>query len=274
MLDAGQLGRTLKIADEAVRVSGVTIKGGFASGGANVYMTAGVVSNCVLTGGNGSDNGGNAYVGGGQIVATGYTSGEARARRAVSGRGRILRCLFKGNSVTDSGGGVSINGNGVVENSFFTGNSGRYGSGVQLDSMDAWLVNCTVAGNAAGYGSASQVWNETNGGNALNCVVLGGYYIKKGTISYCALDLTPREETTGTKSYDHNVTVDSSIFEDTTAYRPKKGTDLQGKGSNLGYSAHAVSTTDYEGSPRRQGARIDIGHIELPPKDGTLLFVR
>lgn len=276
VIDAGQLGRTLKIADEAVRVSGVTIKGGFASSGANVYMTAGVVSNCVLTGGNGSDNGGNAYVGGGQIVDSQILNGSARrgGGAAVSGRGRILRCLFKGNSVTDSGGGVSINGNGVVENSFFTGNSGRYGSGVQLDSMDAWLVNCTVAGNAAGYGSASQVWNETNGGNALNCVVLGGYYIKKGTISYCALDLTPREETTGTKSYDHNVTVDSSIFEDTTAYRPKKGTDLQGKGSNLGYSAHAVSTTDYEGSPRRQGARIDIGHIELPPKDGTLLFVR
>ena len=112
------------------------------------------------------------------------------------------------------------------------------------------------------------------GGNALNCVVLGGYYTKKGTISYCALDQTPREESTSEKSYDYNVTVDSSIFEDTTAYRPKKGTALQGKGSNRGYAEHAVSATDYEGSPRRQGARIDIGHIELPPKDGTLLFVR
>ena len=196
------------------------------------------------------------------------------AAARVAGAGRILRCLVKGNSAS-SGGGVSIVGSGVVENSLITGNRSHYGA-AQMNSMSAWLVNCTVAGNSSAGQPYPGVWLEDNGGNTLNCVAFDSYSAKGwGTTSHCALGVTPQVIVTPSQAtFDKNVTVDSGIFEDTTGYRPKKGTALHGNGSNAGYAEHAVSATDYEGSPRRRGRRIDIGHIELPPKDGMMLFVR
>ena len=286
VIDAGKTHRAVTISHAEARLTGVTVRNGSAGdGGGNVWMTDGVVSNCVLTGGNGggSANGGNAYVGGGQIVDSEILSGYSYwgGGATLTGSGRIVRCLVRGNTAGDVGGGLSINGNSVVENSLIVGNSANHGAGVQMNSMNAWIVNCTVTGNVGNNGPG--IFHETGGGNTLDCVVVNACVTKsKGTTSHCALSSLPTLPGGAAPSPDLNpdividniIPVDSGVFDNTTDYRPKKKSVLRGKGTLQQYAEHAVSSVDYAGNRRFYRNHIDIGHFQLPPPGGLMLMLK
>ena len=284
VINGDNKGQTILLSDEGARLTGLTVRGGNAANGGNVWMSAGVISNCVITGGVASQHqrcGGNVYLSGGLVVDSQILNGGSffGAGAYVTGSGRILRCRIKGNAADNTGGGVMILGDGVVENSLITGNSASWGAGVQLQSANAWLVNCTVTGNTGSYGSGA--WLESNG-NTLNSVIIGGYVIKgKGAATYCALSGEPTREGGAIAVPDgqnivitNNVPADAGLFKETTDYRPKSRTVLNDGGSDAGYAAHAISATDYAGGPRFLGRHINIGHFELPPPNGFILMLK
>ena len=284
VIDGNNSGQVIALSDEGARLTGLTVRGGNAVNGANVMMSAGVVSNCVITGGVAvqyQNCGGNVYLSGGLVVDSQILKGRSffGAGAYVTGSGRILRCRIKGNASDNTGGGVMILGDGVVENSLIAGNSALWGAGVQLQSANAWLVNCTVTGNTGSYGSGA--WLESNG-NTLNSVITGGYVIKsKGAATYCALGSEPTRESGAIAVPDgqnivitNNVPADAGLFKETTDYRPKSRTALNDGGSDAGYAAHAISATDYAGGPRFLGRHINIGHFELPPPPGFMLMLK
>lgn len=277
VLDGSGLGRVLEMSDAGARVSGLTMAAGFSAGGGGcVSMSAGVISNCVITGGNvANGSGGNVRMTGGQIVDSQVLNGTAHlgGGAVVQGTGRLVRCLVSGNNGGDSGGGVAISGEGVVENSLIKSNTATWGADVQVNSSTAWLINCTVVVKSGS--DRPTVFLETNGGNVFNSVMFGLVRTKKGELAYCACDREPQlYDQTSTTSLHDNIIVDASIFEDTTNYCPKKRSVLRGKGAPQEYAAHAVSPVDYAGNRRLYRNHIDIGHFQFPPPGGMVIMVK
>ena len=149
--------RCVYVADGA-KLIGFTLTNGFtqvssgtSGSGGGIYCdsTAGIISNCILTGNS-------AYYGGG-------TSG-----------GTLYNCMLTGNSAI-FGGGVSY---GTLYNCNCTNNSASsYGGG----TFDSTLYNCTLTGNSATYGGG------TSYGTLYNCTLTGNSASDAGGASYGVL---------------------------------------------------------------------------------------
>ena len=145
-------------------VSGLTIRGGnpttatFSGDGGNVYLSAGTISDCIITNGTAK---GNWDTGGGNVCMTG---------------GRVMRCrIVKGSSAQCNewgrpGGGVRITG-GVLENCIVANNSASY-AGVYITGSSARVINCTVVNNV-GTASAGINVKNTAAGQVVNCLMYG-----------------------------------------------------------------------------------------------------
>lgn len=258
--------------------------------GAGVFMTGGAASNSLLAGnptkagGGGSGQGGGVYMSGGDVswsAIRGNSSTRQGAGARLAGAGTLRYSVVERN--TDAwGGSVNVTGNGRVENCLIMGNSGGSylgGGGVHLDGAGARVLNCTVVGNTTtGDGGGVQ---RINGG-VTNTIVFGnsatgvGQDIS-GTAGFgysCSPDLTHDPSGTG------------NIDSDPGFVRMGTGTGLSHVPGNYrltGYSAcyntglpiaAMESAVDLDNHPRVRGGRIDMGCYELWLERGSVFLVR
>ena len=165
--------RVVSLTSDGVRVESLWLRDGCANnGGGNVYMTAGVVSNCVVSHGHSShgrrdSKGSNVFMTGGTLTHS-IVCDSKRVTYGVCGGGiavmgpnvTIDTCLVKNNlgwhtwadRITDmSGGGIYLgNYTGiVVQNCTVVNNEGGYGGGIYSASSSAIVRNCIFADNTA-----------------------------------------------------------------------------------------------------------------------------
>jgi PKD repeat protein len=290
------------IRDAGATVSGLTLTNGYVSpvpGGAAVSMSAGAVSNCVITkcqagfmeaaaylsGGLISDcivsnNGGGAgglYMTGGAIqdcaivVNRGTGGNNARCGGLYMTAGIARRCRIGRNTSEGLNGvaGVYVSG-GRIENSLIYSNSATPCGGISLTG--GALVNCTIAGNStpAGQGSGinrtggvitnSIIYGNGTNGNALN----DNYY---GTVSAVWYSCAP-ELTAGVQG---NVTGNPNFRNvNATDFHLRSGSPCVDKGITL---AGMATQTDLDGAPRLVGGKMDIGAYEVTFL-GSVIMIR
>lgn len=217
VIDGVKVARCVYLGTNAI-LSGFTLRNGRTEGdGGGVESHAsGVVTNCMLSGNEGSLGGGahggrlynctltgnSADQGGGAFSGT-LDNCTLTANSAGYGGGAhwgtLYNCTLSGNSAGDGGGGVV---SATLHNCTLTGNSAVNGAGGASDST---LYNCTVTGNSARLGGGAfggRLYNCTvignSGGGAIggtlyNCVVYfnhGGNWTG-GTYEYCCTTPLP-----------------------------------------------------------------------------------
>ena len=178
--------RIFKLSNESALVRGLTISGGkvlnepnepghtaaeantkegggypsWAIGvnGGNIHMTAGLVENCVISGGNAarySGGGGNVYISGGRLSRCDIVGGKADRKTidySTRGCGSILAdggvvesCIIR--DCNDGAVPVYASGTSKFVNCTITGNSSKSCGGVVIEGNDSRIVNTVIFGN-------------------------------------------------------------------------------------------------------------------------------
>ncbi len=277
-----------RLAHSNAWMSGFTVtNASYTQGGGAIHMTAGTVSNCVMTrnflrAGNGN---GTAWMSGGLMTGCIFSNNTPRSwgvtvaggtlensvltlftqhnddAPLVLSAGTVRRCRIVANSpsVNTRPNGVNLSGSGRLENCLVWGNSGGIYGGVWMSG--GTMVNCTVASNSVSAGSSAGGVYRT-GGTMTNCVVYGnqsGYANYSGAASAATYSCAP-ELTLGAQG---NVT-DNPRFVNLAAgdCRLSFGSSAVNSGTNTGL------TVDLEGTNR--DTQYDMGAYERVPAGGAL----
>ena len=266
--------RAFLISHPFAGLSALTITGYGLNGSANdhfcgghINMSAGVVDNCVITGGRGArahsggwghGSGGNVYMSGGRLTRSKITGGQAIA--------------WKQGDDVDSrrsyGGGVYATGDAVVDSCLIYGNGNEtitYGGGVCLDGR-AVAVNCTVVDNTTDptYPGAGICIYGANA-KVVNCVMYGNGGTAKAEF--------------GTANLDKYMCCASSVTNESCAtwylmgesafmgylvqdFRHNPSSSLTDHGTVSALYDDPIAT-DFFGNPRKSGPAYDIGYYEI-----------
>ena len=271
---AGAVVKDLTISGTGWRTS---IYAGEASYGGHVYMTAGLVENCVISGGYtagpqiggwGRGLGGNVYMSGGRLSRSVITNGHCAA--------------FCVNTFDDNhrsyGGGVCADGNAVVENCFICGNDGvawTYGGGV-CAMGNSVVLNCTIVNNPTNVTVTGAnepvagvcVWSAS--ARVVNCAIYGNggtattEWGGQNAESFTNCAFAASAAFSGTAPAVTNLT--DEAFRDCANgdYSPAKGSVLINAGTKWDIYSEigSLPVLDIVGSPRLIGSRIDVGCYE------------
>lgn len=255
------------------RVVGNNAPNGAVGRGGGIYMTGGMVSNCVVwsngvytgSGENRITEGGGVYMTGGMLVDSAIVSN--LAYNAGLGlyvtTGTVDRCRIAGNYGDNrgySGGGfyVATTG-GVVRNSLIAYNRSRYGGGgwMQYGTLD----NCTVVSNSAS--------SHTGGIYATNTTVVRNTILALNDGPPMCRDYSP-----GSGSYQYccaspliwgegNIDADPQFINPRAGdFHIRPGSACLNGGTNL---PGMEGAKDLDGSDRLPDARVDIGPYETTP---------
>lgn len=287
----GSASRLFYITSPGVTLSGLTIKGGVEAShlalGGGIYMTAGLVSNCVIRECAAGGWGGGLYLNGGTVTRCTFATNFSVEWQYGAGGGAYVQsglvdsCVFTSNRTTSwvGGGGVYLAG-GAVRNCLIFRNTAECSNNDEADGggvkvAGGQLDNCTIAENWAEDSGGGLV---LTGGAATNCVVSFNSAAHKGTgtgkqdiegatttIGYsCSPDLT-----VGTNG---NLASDP-VFISTNAanYRLDRSSPCIEKGAALPWMTGSL---DLDGRPRLQGKRPDMGAYEADaPRRGVVLMI-
>ena len=217
--------------------------GHWASGGCNVYMDAGRVVRCVITGGKGANN---------RNPST-DTSYPYHGTAVCAYGGVVENCLIYGNGVNTTGG----ENNGATVGLFnrarllsctIANNFSDYCAGVAVLSKECVVQNCLIAGNTALSPAVAHanVWvSRDNDDTYSSCFVNCG---SDGTID----DLNMHFDNPGfvdPQSFDFHLTSASPCRDSASGYA----------------SSGATSVTDLDLNPRKMGLKEDLGCYEYDP---------
>lgn len=175
----------------AIRIEGGTITGCRIFGnkatynnnglgiGAGVWMSGGLVENCVISNNFSGNQGAGVYISGtgilrNSLVAENHGIGSATTMNQQGGGiyiagGTADRCVVRSN-YANSGAGVYLKG-GTLLNSLVYGNHGNY-AGAGVINAGGTVVNCTVAANTAMATLAGTGFSQTSG-TTRNTVIYG-----------------------------------------------------------------------------------------------------
>ena len=180
---AGKRAFTLSHEGAAVRnltISGNGIKTNGSQGG-HVWMSAGLVSNCVIKDGRaagaakGTGHGGNVWMSGGRL------------ERCFVANGRANWGGFAGADCF--GMGIYASG-GTIDSCFFKDNRDDNNDGRNYGSVylygTATMVNCTVTGGYSRYANAAGIYLNSANATVVNCVAYGNYGNKDPIVSTAA----------------------------------------------------------------------------------------
>jgi hypothetical protein len=226
-----------------------TYAGGGNVTGAGVYMTAGLLDRCTVTGnvagtaGNTNSPGGGIYMSGGTAVA----------------------CRVSANTAYGAGGGVYMTG-GTLRNSLVISNSVplNSGGGLYLAGAGARVENCTVSGNNATVGNGRGLYlaagSVTNSIIQLNTAT-PDVYQTGGTIGFSSMDPVVAGEG-NTNAYPYFVA---------GSYQIGPASRCMNSGTNLAWT---LTGTDIDGSKRVINGSVDMGAYEMPNPSGSVILFR
>ncbi len=274
--------RIFNISQSGALVSGLTVNNGYinTANGGGIYLAAGTVSNCVISGcGNNYDDpdnrgGGGVYMAGSSallthsVVTNNWTGPRYEAGGGISAiAGRVQNCTvaFNASAWDASGGGVYVGSlfaapRPVIRNCLIyrntagtAGAQGGNGGGVYGGIVE----NCTVVTNATlgtpGAGGGVSDCFVTNSIVYGNTSVTPSKNYNNATFGYSCT--TPDPGGTG------NTTADPLFaLAATNNFRPIFGSPCIDTGTNLGWTATA---TDLDGKTRLLNGRVDMGAYEF-----------
>ncbi len=275
-------------------------------GGGHVWMSAGLIANCVIKNGRASGqkgiaNGGNVYMTGGRIERCLVTGGTANwggfCNPASFGMGlyatggTIDNCWFKDNrdDTSDDGrndGSVCLDGAVTMVNCTVTGGWSRdyegHGTGIYIKNSAAKVVNCVAYGNYSYYrGSASPLIYSlsSNCGNAnmsryFNC---GSAFTNTSCATWTVLtdgDFVKYKTFTGKTWNEYNAYSTSEEYA-TFDWHQKRRSQLIGRGTlDAAYRPADSVTLDLDGNERVLNRTIDLGCWEILSNIGFRIIVR
>lgn len=260
---AGNRAFTLSHADAGVRnltITGAGLRANNGQGG-HVWMSAGLVADCVIQGGIAASQynagfGGNVYMTGGILVRCYVLDGAT---------------TWNGPGGASYGSGIYATG-GIIDSCLIKGGHGvkyAYCGGVYLNG-DATLVNCTITGNSAPQTGTIGVGVHVAkpAAKILNCVICdngGTPECEFGTANldrfrFCASTVT-NASCASWLLIDATDFVDSRLNGD---YRIRPGSRLVDAGSDEDeFYPTDASAYDIDGNDRKSGTAIDIGFSEV-----------
>jgi hypothetical protein len=291
--------RLFNLSSSAATLSGLTIRGGYNEShlydGGGIYITAGLVTNCIIRNNRAGGAGGGVYQSGGLVTHCLFRDNYASEHNYARGGGLFIQggmtkdCTFDNNRAWSlyGGGGVFVNG-GTVRNCLLTRNySDRdsysvYGLGGGAVVAAGLLESCTVATN----------WARINGGGIYmtggivsNTIVADNYVTVSGatnwhnpmaSVGYCLSPDLPANPAKG------NI-AGRPVFENAAAldFRLARNSLGLDTGKNQGWMTGA---RDLVGSPRVWLSRwprvalqdtVDMGCYELIlPPQGSMMILR
>jgi myo-inositol-1-phosphate synthase len=308
--------RVLNLTHAGALAEGVTVTNGYVNiddatqGGGGIWMTNGIVRNCVIAGntrapGGVDGQGGGVYMTGGVlsncIVRGNYAIGgyfkHGYGGGVYAGGGTIRECRIEGNRLV-----------GYFDNSY---GGDAYGGGLYMTgSPEAWnnLIASNSVQRATNSSSAGTVERGggvfVNGGTLLNCTVVdnrgvrgtitagagGGVYQAGGTVRNCIVYANLSSNTAndfvftaGARDYSCAPELTTGVNNNTSAdpqfmrragadfYRLTFGSPCMNSGTNLAWMTNAV---DFEGYARILGGRVNMGAYEYVLPMGTGFIFR
>jgi predicted outer membrane repeat protein len=226
-----------------------------AGNGGGMYIVAGspTLSNCTFSSNNSGDGGGGMY--------------------AEDGSPTLTNCTFSGNFAEVYGGGMlAENASPTLTNCVFSGNStDLYGGGMYQHDGHTTAVNCTIVGNSAGmWAGGCFNWWETDGVTTCkNCIIWGNTAPDSPQASYSDIDSSCVQ---GGHPGSGNIDADP-LFVDADGPDGIYGTAdddvhlLEGSPCINAGDDEAIPegvTIDFDGEPRVQQCRVDMGVDETP----------
>ena len=221
-------------------------------------VSAGVVTNCVVSGGH-AKGGGALLIASGTVVDCVFTNnystfGGGAIRAGGSGKVLVDRCTFVGNGAGEKGawidrgatpmvgGGIDVNnGTWTIRNSLFVGNVAWKGGAVSVESSGAATVaHCTFVGNTLTEGAVGPAYADTTGNSKL-------------VVADCILS---RNTDAAGNLYD----LDEWFFADAAAgdYRPTAASLAVDAATGTEHGDY-----DLDGQARVSGAAADLGCYEV-----------
>ena len=243
--------RCVYVADGA-KLIGFTLTNGFthvlagsSGSGGGIYCdsTAGLISNCTLTGNLAGWNGGGAY--GGALYNCVITGNSASCGGGASD-GTLYNCVITGNlahGFRAMGGGGTYNG--TLYNCILTGNTSTYGGG----TCGGTLYNCTLTGNSASYSGGGASY-----GTLYNSIVYYNTASSDSNWLSCTLYYsctTPDPEGMG------NITAEPLFVNTNGDYHLASGSPCIDAGNNA-----SGGGSDLDGRSRTVGSAVDMGCYE------------
>ncbi len=290
----GTQSRLFNISHPGVTLSGLTIAGGdnttHTYHGGGIYMTDGVVTNCIIRDNRAGGHGGGIYQSGGLVTdclffennASEWNYGQGGGLR-ISGSGLAENCVFDANTTgsRQGGGGLYVAG-GTVRNALVmhntatrtTGGNESPGGGVVVVSgifeSSTVVTNWSIVDGGGIY---------QTGGTVRNVIVVDNYVTLSGasdwhnpTATYSmSPDLAHDPQGTGNLS-------DTPIFVDAEMLNFEL--DHNSPGIDAGHNqAWMIDAIDLAGNPRisrgEHSERVDMGAYEyIRPLSGTILMIR
>ena len=279
--------RVFRIAHADAALKNLTVQNGTVTNkdescaGGNVRLEAGMVTNCVLTGGGNTsedqEKGGNLYISGGRVIDCLLTSplvgpGAYGGSAYITG-GVVSRCIIENTPKTSTwtafGGGAYMKG-GVIENCLLRGNCGGRGT-LCLDGANAKAVNCTIAGNTpvdySNQGNIGGVFVNNTGSSVINCVIFGNGGTARnewgnGNGARFFNCVSTVENASGVNWTKLPFATRSAYFKDDEFWTPLLGSPMVDGGNDSRYPLDC-SQTDLAGKARISGSHIDIGCSEF-----------
>ena len=267
--------RVFRLCHADAELQSLTVSDGYfkniAANGANVLVESagGLVQNCIIANGRGSDSSGEGYGGGNIYLAAGRCSG----------------CVISGGTfgnIRPYGTNVRATGDAVVENCLITGGHdvyhlGNFSGGAVCLGGDAKLINCSVVSNHNYRLGGVVVMSDT--AKVVNCVIYGNTVdnemdnvdnsvdrydnrVCNGHLSVFTSCATDVDVKTYGQLNETCMSIDETAFvnaEDAN-WRLSDLSDCRDSGSDYSV-AGGVSTVDLDGAARVQGI-VDIGCYE------------
>lgn len=298
---------TLSHPDAVVKnltISGNGIKTDGSQGG-HIWMSDGLVANCVIKDGRAAGNargvghGGNVYMTGGRIerclVANGranwggFASANCYGMGLCATGGIIDSCFFKDNRDDNNDGrnygSVCLDGPATMVNCTVTGGYSRYAeaSGIYLNNTssraaNAKVVNCVAYGNYGGKSSVVNTANSNFGQNYLSrFFYCGAGFDNASCATWTVLtdaDFVKYESFTGT-TYDQLNAYMTGADYATFNWHQKKGSAMIDAGTKNSADLPAIcSALDLDGNVRLAGKSRDLGCWEVQSGLGLQIIVR
>ncbi len=274
--------RVFNLTHAGAVLSGVTVADGHIVGytGGNLWITAGLVTNCVI-----------------QNASLSWTTADANSEHGGAGAymrgGTMVSCILRGNSVSgtavkDQATGILAKGSAVILNCLFDANGTTLESAVVHLAENAHMVGCTIVNSVLGAGTA------LNGGSASiriagesayvqNCAVAGivdteGIVLSPlpasrfVNIANSAFDFNFDESLITSKNWVRGTT--STMFASYARgkYKPAAGSPLVDAGK--GDVVNALPVFDLAGKPRLFRNAYDIGCYEWQGIEPTVIVFR
>ena len=272
---ASQGHRTMRVENAAAFVSNLTIENGYNNIGANLRLSSGVVSNCVIRGGTAvaSSNGagsGVEFAGAGTLshcvvsnnVVQGTSSDGGMTGGAIylpynSKNGRISNCLIAYNRYVTSG---------------ETTKAGAAGIRFFGENNETKVENCTIVANTVEgtlLDDSAGIYCTSWSVRFRNNIVVGNYETGKDRFTATKID----EHCTNVFGLTDADTSADDVFEDFAGryFVPSMFGAAYNKGTTSGLAL--IPAVDLAGNPRVFGKGIDIGCYECQKKPGVAIVV-